>query len=151
LPSKGFLGTAAPRYADWVLLLETGMGVALLIGAMLARMRRFRLHAWCQSIIVLLNLFVILLVMTPSFRFRVAPKLPVRLGKTYYALATAHAALGSVAELGGLYILLAVGTKLLPQRFCLTEYKLWMRRVVVLWWIVLLLGWATYGRWYIPH
>jgi uncharacterized membrane protein YozB (DUF420 family) len=151
LPNKGFLGTAAPRYADWVLLLETGMGVALLIGATLARMRRFRLHAWCQSIIVLLNLFVILLVMTPSFRVRVAPKIPVKLGKTYYALATAHAALGSAAELGGLYILLAVGTKLLPQRFRITEYKLWMRRVVLLWWAVLLLGWATYARWYIRH
>jgi uncharacterized membrane protein YozB (DUF420 family) len=134
-----------------VLLLETGMGVGLLAGAALARMGRFRLHAWCQSIIVLLNLFVILLVMTPSFRVRVAPKIPARLGKTYYALATAHAALGSIAELGGLYILLAVGTKLLPQRFRLTEYKLWMRRVVLLWWLVVLLGLSTYARWYIPH
>ena len=44
--NEGFLGTAAPRSADVVLLLEIGMGVALLIGAGLARMRRFRLHAW---------------------------------------------------------------------------------------------------------
>jgi Ca2+/H+ antiporter len=61
--NEGFLGTAAPRYADVVVLLEIGMGVALLIGAVLARTRRFRLHAWCQSIIVLLNLVVIVLVM----------------------------------------------------------------------------------------
>jgi hypothetical protein len=151
LPNKGFLGTAAPRYADLVLLLETAMGVALLIGATLARMRRFRLHAWCQSIIVLLNLVVILVVMAPSFLVRVGPKIPPKIGNAYYALATAHAAFGSVAELGGLYILLAVGTKLLPQRFRITEYKLWMRRVVLLWWLVLLLGWATYARWYVPH
>ena len=65
--NEGFLGTAAPRYADVILLLEFGMGVALLIGAVLARMRRFRLHAWCQSVIVLLNLAVIVLVMLPSF------------------------------------------------------------------------------------
>ena len=43
--NEGFLGTAAPRYADVVVLLEIGMGVALLIGAVLARMRWIRLHA----------------------------------------------------------------------------------------------------------
>jgi uncharacterized membrane protein YozB (DUF420 family) len=75
----------------------------------------------------------------------------MKLGKAYYALATAHAALGSAAEIGGLYILMAVGTNVLPQRFRLTDYKLWMRSVVVLWWLVLLLGVATYARWYAPQ
>src|SRR5215467_57501 len=147
----GLLGTAAPRYADLVLILEIAMGLALLIGAMLARMRRFRLHAWCQSVVVLLNFVVILAVMTPSFRVRVSPKIPVKLGHAYYALATTHAALGSIAEITGLYILLAVGTNVLPQRFRITEYKRWMRSVLVLWWLVLLLGFATYTRWYTPH
>jgi len=100
---------------------------------------------------VLLNLVVILVVMAPSFRVRVAPKIPVKLGQAYYALATAHAALGSIAEIGGLYILLAVRTNVLPQRFRITEYKRWMRNVLALWWLVLLLGFATYARWYVPH
>ena len=86
------------------------MGVGLLIGALLARMRRFRAHAWCQSAIVLLNLAVIVLVMIPSFRAHVSPKIPLKLGKPYYALATAHAALGTITEIAGLYILLAAGT-----------------------------------------
>jgi len=150
LLSEGFLGTAAPRYSDLVLLLEIGMGVALLIGAVLARMKMFRWHAWCQSLIVLLNLVVILAVMAPSFHIRVAPKIPVKLGKAYYALATAHAALGSVAEIGGLYILISVGTNLLPQKFRMTDYKRWMRSVLVLWCLVLLFGVATYARWYTP-
>ena len=64
--NEGFLGTAAPRYADLVVLLEFGMGVALLIGAVVARTRRSRLHAWCQSAIVLLNLVVVVLLMVPS-------------------------------------------------------------------------------------
>jgi hypothetical protein len=51
--NEDLLGTAAPRYAD-VVLLEFGMGVALLIGAVPACMRRFRRHAWCQSANVLL-------------------------------------------------------------------------------------------------
>jgi hypothetical protein len=149
--TEGFLGTAAPRYADLVLLIEIGMGLGLLIGAVLARKRRFRLHAWCQSIIVLLNLVVIVLVMVPSFRVHVSPKIPFKLDKAYYALATAHAALGSVTEIAGLYILLAAGTKILPQKLRLIKYKVWMRSVLVLWWLVLLLGFATYGRWYVPH
>ena len=149
--NDGLLGTAAPRCADVVLLLEIAMGVGLLIGAALARIRRFRLHAWCQSVVVLLNLAVIALVMVPSFHEHVMPKIPAKLGKAYYALGTAHAALGGVAEIGGLYVLLSAGTKVLPPKFRITEYKLWMRCVLVLWWCVLLLGVATYTHWYVPH
>ena len=149
--NEGFLGTAAPRYADVVLLLEVGMGLGLLAGALLARMRRFRAHAFCQAAIVLLNAAVIVLVMVPSFRTKVSPKIPLNLGKGYYAVATAHAALGSIVESGGLYILLAAGTKLLPQKLRITNYKLWMRAVLAGWWVVLSLGMATYARWYIPH
>ena len=148
--NEGFLGTAAPRYADVVVLLEIGMGVGLLIGAVLARMRRIRLHAWCQSIIVLLNFVVIVLIMVPSFHVHVSPKIPLKLGKAYYALATAHGALGSVTEMAGLYILLAAGTNVLPHKFRVTKYKLWMRSLLVLWWLVLLLGLTTYVRCYVP-
>jgi uncharacterized membrane protein YozB (DUF420 family) len=145
----GFLGTAAPRTADLVLLLEMSMGVVLLAGALFARARWYRLHAACQSVIVLLNLILIVLAMFPTFHGRVLPKLPGRIGKSYYALAATHAALGSVAEIAGLYILLAAGTNLLPAKFRITRYKLWMRSVLLIWWIVLLLGIATYARWYV--
>ena len=141
----------APAYANLIVLLEIAMGVGLLIGALLARMRRFRAHAWCQSAIVLLNLAAIVLVMIPSFRAHVSPKIPLKLGKSYYALATVHAALGTITEIAGLYILLAAGTSVLPEKFRITKYKLWMRTVLVLWWVVLLLGLATYARCYVPH
>jgi hypothetical protein len=36
-----FQGTVAPPYADLILLLEIAMGLGLLIGALLARMRSF--------------------------------------------------------------------------------------------------------------
>jgi uncharacterized membrane protein YozB (DUF420 family) len=150
LLSEGFLGTEAPRYADLVLLLEIGMGLALIIGAVLARRRKFRVHAWCQSAIVLLNLAIVVLLMIPSFHDHVSRNIPAKLGKAYYALPTAHAALGGITEIAGLYILLAAGTNIVPERFRLTKYKLWMRTVLVLWWLVLLLGLATYVRWYVP-
>lgn len=137
--------------ADLVLLLQIGMGVGLLIGAWLARIGRYRQHAWCQSTIVLLNLAVIALMMIPSFHVHVFPRIPAKLGKPYYALATAHATLGSLAELGGLYILLAAGTNWLPEKIRITRYKFWMRIVLAAWWLALLLGLATYWRWYVPR
>jgi uncharacterized membrane protein YozB (DUF420 family) len=149
--NQGFLGTTAPFYADVVLILEIGMGLALLAGALLARMRKFRAHACCQSMVVLVNFVIILAVMIPSFRNHVSPRIPLRLGRPYYALATAHAAAGTVAECAGLYILLAAGTKVLPEKLRITRYKLWMRCELALWWATLLLGLATYGRWYVPH
>jgi len=151
VPQTGFLGTAAPWTADVILLLELALGAGLLAGALLARAGRHRLHAACQSIIVLLNLMVIVLTMLPSFRRQVLPKLPSRIGKPYYALGAIHAALGGIAELGGLYLLLAAGTTMLPEKFRLKRYKFWMRGVLSLWWIVLLLGIATYARWYVPR
>jgi uncharacterized membrane protein YozB (DUF420 family) len=151
LLKEGFLGTAAPRSADVVLLLEIGMGSALVIGAVLARKKMFSLHACCQSTIVLMNLAIVVLLMVPSFRIHVSPKLPAKLGKAYYALATAHAALGGITEVAGLYIVLAAGTSILPHQLRLTKYKEWMRTVLVLWWLVILLGVVTYVRWYVPE
>src|SRR5580765_3462783 len=148
---EAFFETAAPRAADLVLVLEIAMGVGLLVGGWLARQRRFGQHAWCQSSIVLLNLAVVVLMMIPSFRVHVFPGIPAKLGRAYYALATTHAAIGTVTELAGLYILLSAGTSVLPQKFRITKYKAWMRTVLVLWWGVLLLGLATYARWYVPH
>ena len=148
MQEAGFLGTAAPRAADMVLLLEMGMGAGLLAGALFARARWYRLHAAFQSVIVLLNLALIGLTMFPAFHGRVLPKLSSRIGKPYYALAATHAAMGGAAEIASLYILLAAGTNLLPARFRITRYKLWMRSVLLIWWIALLLGIATYARWY---
>ena len=147
----GFLSSAAPWGADVTLVLEIGMGIGLLIGALLARMRRFGAHAWCQSTVVLFNLALIAATMVPSFRRLLMPALPGKLGKAYYALAAGHAALGIVAQGAGLYILLAMGTKVLPERLRIRRTKLWMRSVLALWWTVLALGLATYIRWYTPH
>jgi uncharacterized membrane protein YozB (DUF420 family) len=54
-----------------------------------------------------------------------------------------------VAELTGLYVILAAGTNLLPKFLRLPNYRAWMRATLILWWVVLLLGVATYVRWYV--
>jgi uncharacterized membrane protein YozB (DUF420 family) len=148
---KAFLQTAAPLGPNVVLILEIAMGIGLLLGARLARKGRFRQHAWCQSTIVLLNLAVVVVLMIPSFRVHVLPRVPAKLGKVYYALATTHGAFGTGTELAGLYIVLSAGTKVLPEKLRITKYKAWMRSILLLWWVVLLLGLATYTRWYVPH
>jgi uncharacterized membrane protein YozB (DUF420 family) len=142
-------GSTASPAANVVLVVEILMGIALLGGTALARLRRFRAHACCQSAVVLLNLVVIASFMVPSFHRGVEPEIPSHLGRSYYLLATFHGILGIVAELMGLYVLLVAGTKLLPERLRFTSYKTWMRLALVLWWLALVLGLATYYRWYV--
>lgn len=146
--SKGFLGTAAPRAADWVLGVEMAMGAALIVGTVLARLRYYRAHAWCQSAIVFLNLVVIAQFMVPSFRRQIVPEIPASLGEIHYAIAAIHGMLGTVAELLALYVVLAAGTNILPRQLRFVRYKRWMRLALALWWIELLLGLALYVQWY---
>ena len=77
--------------------------MGLIIGGRLARIGRFRLHVLCQSGIVLLNLAVIALTMSSSFRVHVLPAIPEKLARAYYGLGATHAALGSVTEGAALY------------------------------------------------
>jgi len=145
---SGFLGTNAPLEADINLVIQLLMGIALVVGMILARLRRYRAHGFCQASVVLLNLIMIFLIMSPSFREGVLPELPASLSKPYYSVSTAHAGLGITAELLGLYIILRAGTNLLPRALCFRNYKLWMRTTLVLWWVVIVLGIATYYLWY---
>jgi uncharacterized membrane protein YozB (DUF420 family) len=147
--NRGFLRTAASFTSDLTLVVELGMGFALTTGMVLARRGYYRAHAWCQSAVVLMNLVVIGLVMAPSFRRTFTPPIPTGIHDSYYVLAGVHAALGTIAELLGLYILVVAGTDILPKRLRFTGYKPWMRTALALWWLVLLLGVATYFRWYV--
>jgi len=126
------------------------MGIALTFGAWLARRGWYRSHAWCQSLIVLLNLVVIAVVMVPSFNTRVRPRIPEKLGHSFYTLATTHAVFASIAELAALYLMLAAGTNILPAQLRLSNLKVGMRITLALWWLAFLLGLATYLRWYVP-
>jgi len=96
-----------------------------------------------------LNLLMIGLVMWPSFQQQVKPAMAKVLHKWYFEVALVHGALGIAAELLGLYIVIAAGTSILPERLRLNRWKLWMRTEMVLWAVVLLGGLATYCAWYV--
>jgi hypothetical protein len=56
--------------------------------------------------------------------------------------------LGAIAEMLGLYIVLAVGTDILPGRLRISRLRLWMRIELALWWVVIVTGVLTYYVWY---
>jgi uncharacterized membrane protein YozB (DUF420 family) len=85
----------------------------------------------------------------PSFRLQVVPAFPRVFRKRYYTVAAIHGLLGVAAQLLGLYIILVAGTNIVPQWLRFTRWKPWMRAELMLWWIVLLGGMATYYAWYI--
>ncbi len=143
----GFLGTGASFGSDLNLVLQLSMASALGVGMALARRKHYRAHAVCQSAVVLLNVALIARIMLPAFRDGVLPGLPVEVAKPYYSIATLHAAAGGAAQLLGIYIVIAAGTKLLPERLRLSNYRRWMRAELALWWIVVGFGVATYYIW----
>ena len=149
LPMKGFLGTGATFGADFNLVVQLMMGAALIVGALLAKQKRFRAHGICQTTVLLLNLVMIGLVMGPSFQQQVKPVLPKVFQKWYYGVAAIHAVLGIAAELLGLYIVIVAGTSILPQGLRFKHWKRWMRTELALWAIVLLSGVGTYCAWYV--
>ena len=146
---KGFLGTGATFGADLNLVVQLIMGVALLAGALLAKHKRYKAHGICQTTVLLLNVLMIGLVMWPSFQQHVKPALSKVHHKWYYEVAIMHAALGIMAELLGLYIVIVAGTELLPRWLRFNNWKWWMRTELVLWMIVLLNGVGTYCAWYV--
>ena len=117
----------APALANAGLAAELTMGITLGFGAWLARRGRYRAHAWCQACVVILNLVVIVGAMAPSLHALVLPKIPARLGQSFYAVAMLHAAIGLVAEIAAVYIMLAAGTAWLPERCRLRKFRPAMR------------------------
>jgi uncharacterized membrane protein YozB (DUF420 family) len=149
LPVRGFLGTGAPFAADVNLIVQLAIGGALVAGVILARRKRYRAHGACQTTVLLLNLWMIGFEMWPSFRLQIAPRLPRVFHTSYYAIVTIHAALGTAAELLGIYIVLVAATKLVPPSLRFTQWKRWMRIELALWGLALMCGMGTYYEWYV--
>jgi uncharacterized membrane protein YozB (DUF420 family) len=142
------VGTWASFPADLNLVVQLTMGVSLIAGTLLARAERYVAHGVCQTTVFALNLVMIAVVMGPPFGERVAPRISTHLWKRYYAIVTLHAALGAVAEILGLYVLLVAGTNILPPSWRFTRWKLRMRIELILWWLVIFMGIPTYYVWY---
>lgn len=125
------------------------MAVALVVGMFVVRSGRVKWHMYLQSAIVLGNVPIVLVWMLPAYLQYVWPGIPGELGEPFYWVPTVMLALGILLESLGAYVILVAGTNLVPERFRFRRYKLWMRTVLVLWWVVLLSGLATYYVWFV--
>ena len=130
-----------PKFNLW---LQIAVGMALGIGALLARRGWYRAHGACQSIAYGLMLLMTAIWMVPVFVRFFAPNL-IRLSmdRTDW-IATAHATLATSVVLLGAYVILVAATNVVPQRLRFQSYRPWMRTLITLWWSAIALGIWTY-------
>ena len=142
--ASGFLGTGAPLLQDINLILQLVFYVALCLGIMAQRKRKYHWHDRFQTPVVVLNLLFIGLIMIPSARF-VAQEIPARLKQTFYLVPTVHMVLGTLSEVLAIYCLLS-GFKILPRKIGVLRY--WMWTTFVLWTASVIFGVGIYFVWY---
>lgn len=140
----GFLGRGGTFGADLNLLIQLGLGFLLLIGMGLARRGWYRGHGVCQVTAVVSTILMTLIWMAPAFRDVYAPSLGRGVVNRINVAVAVHAALGTGVLLLGIYVILVAGTPFIPARFRFENYKLWMRTLLGLWWVVIGLGVLTY-------
>ena len=97
----------------------------------------------CQATALVVTLVMTAIWMFPAYHNNYGPVI-FSLGNRVNAAAAAHVVTGSLALLVGIYVVLVAGTPLVPQALRFSNYKLWMRTLITIWWLALLLGVLTY-------
>ena len=128
--------------------IQIALVLLLSSGVLLARAKRFRLHAVVQCIVVLLNFCLILRIMLPSFRQQIPVALPPP-RNVFIAIVLLHSLVGALAWLMAFYVVLVAGTPLVPRKLRFSNYRRWMWAVFLLWWAAFLLGYLVYSLWYV--
>jgi len=128
--------------ALFLLIAEIFVLIGLFYGFYLIRYRRnLKGHKQNQTILVFVNMLLILLVMVIGFYRYVI--LGAAASPALSRLMIAHATLGTVTELMGIYILLRMSNRL-PGWLEIPNYKVIMRVTLALWTIVALDGFVIY-------
>jgi hypothetical protein len=140
---NGFLGRPSTFGADLNLLVQLGVGLLLLVGLMLARRARYGPHGLCQTIALVATLAMTATWMLPAYHSTYGAAI-FALGNRVNVAAAAHVVTGSVALVLGIYVVLVAGTPVVPRSLRFSNYKPWMRALILTWWLALLLGVLTY-------
>jgi uncharacterized membrane protein YozB (DUF420 family) len=146
--SEGFLGTRATLLSDLSLGAALMLLAGLFVGFVAARARNIPAHQYIQTSMVLLYLVLIVFIMEVSFWENVSPGIPGRIGEAAYAVPALHAALGGLAALCGLYLVLLMNG-LMPKALRIRGWKRLMRITLALFALAGVLGIATYYVWYV--
>jgi len=143
--SGGFFGLG-PLLADLNIVFEIVLVLGLTVGMLLARRGRIEAHRRNQTAWVLVNLVFVALLMVPSIRtFKWNGLADL---KDPGNLATwLHAGIGALTVIAGVWLVLQMNA-LIPAALHVRRWKALMRATLAGYWIVALLGLATYRGWY---
>lgn len=148
LSGPGFLGTHAPLLSDLSMVLTSLSAILMTIGWQLAKHAHYEVHRWVQTTAVALNTLVVVAVMVTSFLTHILPGIPARLLQGDYGVTTAHAVVGTVGVLLGVFIVLR-GNELVPQALRFSNYKPVMRTAYAIYMLATLLGIGVYELVYV--
>ena len=145
--APGFLGMGGVLIADINLVFEVVLVLGLTVGAGLARAGKIEAHRRNQTTWVLVNAALVALIMVSSLQdARIQSS--DDLAKPYYWITWLHAFVGVLAVLAGLFLVVQMNG-LIPPRRHLKGWKTLMRMTLAGYWVVVLLGFATYYFWYV--
>jgi uncharacterized membrane protein YozB (DUF420 family) len=139
----GFLGTRAFFLADLSLTLILLSAVLFTIGVALARRKQFTAHRWMQTSAAAVNAVAVLWVMLGSFFGYTLPDVPLKFANPTVRVTTAHAAVGMIGFLLGVFVVLR-GNGLVPRALRFKNYKLFMRISYALYMLATLGGVMVY-------
>jgi uncharacterized membrane protein YozB (DUF420 family) len=142
--ANGFLGPAS-LLSDVNLTLELLLVLGLTFGMRLARGGRIEAHRVNQTAWVLVNTALVFCIMIPSLQ-NAKPGNLTDLATVSIGLPLLHAAIGTLALAGGLWLVLQMND-VLPQRWHTARWKGLMRLTLAGYWLVALLGIAIYFAW----
>ena len=143
--AAGFLGPGT-LIADFNLLLEILLLLGVTFGYWLARTGSIEAHRVNQTCWVLVNAALVAASMFESMGNVKLAKVG-DLGNPYLAITWLHAAIGTGTVAAGLWLVLQMND-VLPQAWHVQRWKTLMRATLAGYWIVALLGIATYRAWY---
>ncbi|HEX7975694.1 MAG TPA: hypothetical protein VF498_14885 [Anaerolineales bacterium] len=144
---RGLFGTKANLFSDLNLIAQIVFLFGLSLGAVFAHKGHISTHQYIQTGFVFFNIVLTIFIMVVAFSENVIPGLPANLQKAFALVATIHAALGLLAILCGVYLLLRMN-QLISPRWRVSWWKDLMRFTLGLYWVVGIIGVVTYFIWY---
>jgi hypothetical protein len=143
--APGFTGVGV-LIADVNLALQALLLLGLTFGFYLARRGSIEAHRVNQTVWVLVNTVLVVLIMLASMQDVRLGSL-ADLGNARAAVTWLHALLGAFTAVAGLWLVLQMND-LLPRRWHLAGWKTLMRLTLAGYWASALLGFGAYLTWY---
>ncbi len=144
--APGFLGPGG-LFPDLNLALELLLVAGLTFGAWLARRGNITAHRYNQTTWVLVNAVLVALIMARSLENAPASSMSA-FAQPHVWMPWLHAAIGAATTASGLWLVLQMND-LLPTRLRVRGWKTMMRLTLAGYWVVAVMGLATYYVWYL--